>query len=102
MTAHDLVAKWASALSRHDLTTFRSLLDPSVDSAAFLARAEAVRSAHGDFVVAPDEIVVEGDRVAWRWTLVASSGVTMRGANFQRLSATGQVVEHWTISREKA
>lgn len=102
MTAHELVAKWVEALSRHDLASFRELLDPAVDAAPFVARAEGVRKALGDFVVTADDVVVNGDRVAWRWTLVAANGATIYGANFQRLSDAGRVVEHWTINREKA
>ena len=101
-TAHDLVARWTEALSRHDLTAFASLLDESLDAAPFIARAEAVRAAHGRFVVTADEVIACGERIAWRWTLVAASGVTMHGANFQRLSPAGRVLEHWTISRERA
>jgi predicted ester cyclase len=55
-----------------------------------------------------DDLVVEGDSIAWRWTLtgkhvgpfagLAATGKTaaLRGVNFQRI-ANGRVAEHWTL-----
>ncbi len=76
---------------------------------SFKARARAVQAAFGDRVVAVDDLVVDGDRIAWRWTLTGThvgpfldiqptgGRVTLRGVNFQRLR-DGAVVEHWTLA----
>jgi predicted ester cyclase len=59
--------------------------------------------------VTVDALVVEDDRVAWRWVLrgvhtgafldVPPTGkaVVLPGANFQRVRH-GRVVEHWTLA----
>ena len=76
---------------------------------SFQARARAVSAAFANRHVTVDDLVVEGDRIAWRWTLtgthagafldVAPTGkaITLRGVNFQRLRG-GTVVEHWTLA----
>jgi len=76
---------------------------------SFKARARAVRSAFGERSVTVDALVVEGDVVAWRWTLtgthvaafldIAPTGkrITLRGVNFQRVTG-GVVTEHWTLA----
>ena len=75
----------------------------------FKARARGVRSAFADLRVTVDDVVVEGDAIAWRWTLtgthagplldIAATGkrVTLRGVNFQRVR-DGRVAEHWTLA----
>lgn len=75
---------------------------------SFKERVAAVRAVFADVTVRADDVVVNGDRIAWRWTLegrqVAPFGgvpatnarVAMRGVNFQRLEG-GRVVEHWTL-----
>jgi len=82
---------------------------PSVGRESFRARAKAVQAALGERTITVDGLVIEGDRIAWRWTLqgrhtgpfmeVAPTGkrVTLRGVNFQRLEG-GKVAEHWTLA----
>jgi steroid delta-isomerase-like uncharacterized protein len=86
----------------------RSGPHPVVGVESFKSRTAAVRAAFAEIRITVDELVVDGDAVAWRWTLtgthvgpfagVAPTGrrVTLRGANFQRLKS-GRVTEHWTI-----
>jgi predicted ester cyclase len=76
--------------------------------ASFKARAGAVRTAFADIEIRVDDLVVEGDAIAWRWTLtgthvgtfagVAATGrrVSLRGVNFQRIEGD-RVAEHWTL-----
>jgi steroid delta-isomerase-like uncharacterized protein len=76
---------------------------------SFKARARAVSAAFGNRNVTVDALVVDEDRIAWRWTLtgvhtgafldVPASGkrITLRGVNFQRVR-DGMVVEHWTLA----
>jgi predicted ester cyclase len=78
-------------------------------SAPFKQRALAVHSAFSELSASLDELLVDGERIAWRWSVegthtgtfggVAPTGrrVTLRGANFQRL-AGGRIVEHWTLA----
>ena len=56
-----------------------------------------------------DDLVVEGDRLAWRWTFEGThtgpfagvapthKQVVLRGVNLQTLKE-GKVVEHWTLA----
>jgi len=98
-------------MNRIDLDTFaarwlRSVcegapLDPllggALDPTSFAERAAAVRRKLGAPLEGTvDEIVREGDRVAWRWTLRGPNG-TVRGANFQQL-VDGRAVTHWTVA----
>ena len=76
---------------------------------SFKARARFVRSAFADRSVAVDDLVIDGDAIAWRWTLTATHVATfmdlaatgrrvaLRGVNFQRLR-DGRVAEHWTLA----
>jgi hypothetical protein len=86
--------RWASAVSRGD--GFDELVAAGVDTLAFTARAEAVRTRLGPFEVHVDELVVDGERAAWRWTLRARTSV-VRGVNFQRV-VDGRLLEHWTCA----
>lgn len=82
---------------------------PSVGPEGFKARTRAIHAAFEAIEVTVTDLVAEGDRVAWRWTLtalhrgpflgVAPTGrrITMAGVNFQRV-ARGRVVEHWSLS----
>ena len=75
---------------------------------SFKARAGAVRAAFADIEIMIDDLVVEGDSIAWRWALtgthvgtfagLAPTGrrASLRGVNFQRLKGD-RVVEHWTL-----
>jgi predicted ester cyclase len=78
-------------------------------SEPFKQRASAVHAAFARIETSLDELVVEGDKLAWRWRLtgrhvgsfsgVAASGrlVTLRGVNFQCVE-DGRVKEHWTLA----
>jgi predicted ester cyclase len=67
-----------------------------------------VRSAFSELAGRVDELLLDGDRIAWRWTLTGvHSGpflgeratgkrVRLSGTNFQRLSG-GVAVAHYTL-----
>lgn len=75
---------------------------------SFKARAGGVRAALADIQIVVDDLVVDGEAIAWRWTLTGThvgpfAGLTptgrratLRGVNFQRLK-DGRVAEHWTL-----
>jgi predicted ester cyclase len=111
------VARWLEAALRGNAREFEHLVGkPVVDSntgevsspAAFGERASAVQRAFSDLDGQVDELLVDGDRIAWRWTLTgvhsgpflgeAATGkrVRLSGTNFQRL-AGGVVVAHYTL-----
>ena len=114
----DLTRRWVEAIARGDLDAFDDLVapdacdrsgqDPSYGAEAFKARAAAVRAAFGSIDLRVEDLVVEGDAIAWRWALtgthvgpfaaIAPTGrrITLRGVNFQRVAA-GRVVDHWTM-----
>jgi steroid delta-isomerase-like uncharacterized protein len=113
-----LVQRWMGAIADGRLETFDEMLTegvvdrsgptPSTGTAPFKARAVAVRAAFADIEVTVEDLVVEGDAIAWRWALtgthagpfagMAPTGrrITLRGVNFQRLQAD-RVAEHWTM-----
>jgi steroid delta-isomerase-like uncharacterized protein len=114
-----LVRRWTrDAMAEGRLEVFDELLAedvvdrsgpaPSRGVETFKARAAAVRAAFADIDVAVDDLLVDGDAIAWRWTLtgthvgafagMAPTGrrIPLRGVNFQRLRQ-GRVVEHWTL-----
>jgi steroid delta-isomerase-like uncharacterized protein len=76
---------------------------------SFKARSRFVRAALADRSATLDELLVDGDRIAWRWTLAATHvgplldvpatgrRVTLSGVNFQRIEG-GRVAEHWTVA----
>jgi steroid delta-isomerase-like uncharacterized protein len=78
-------------------------------SEPFKRRARAVQAAFSNLEVVVDDLVIAGDRAAWRFSLtgthtgsfagVEPTGrrVTLRGVNFQRF-ADGRVSEHWTLA----
>jgi steroid delta-isomerase-like uncharacterized protein len=116
----ELVTRWATqavAAGREDVWD-EVLAEDVVDRSggaesrgreSFKARARAVQAAVGDRSVVVDDLVVDGDRIAWRWTLTGKhvgpfldvqptgKSVTLRGVNFQRVR-DGVVVEHWTLA----
>jgi steroid delta-isomerase-like uncharacterized protein len=116
--AESLTRRWAAAIAEGRLEAFdelvapdacdRSGATPTYGVETFKTRASAVRSAFGDIELRVEDLVVEGDAIAWRWALegthvgpfagIAPTGrrVTLRGVNFQRL-AGGRVSEHWTM-----
>jgi predicted ester cyclase len=114
-----LVQRWTQeAIAEGRLDVFDELLaedvvDRSGPAAAhgvpsFKARAGAVRAAFADIEICVDDWVVDGNAIAWRWTLSGThvgpfAGLeptgrraTLRGVNFQRLRGH-RVVEHWTL-----
>jgi steroid delta-isomerase-like uncharacterized protein len=114
-----LVRRWAfEAVAGGKLEVFDELLDegvrdlsgatPSIGRETFKARAAAVQKAFGDLEIHIDELIIDGDRIAWRWTMsgthigpflnVPPTGrrAQLRGVNFQRLEG-GRVLEHWTL-----
>jgi steroid delta-isomerase-like uncharacterized protein len=115
-----LLRRWTKdAITDRRLETFDDLLaedvvdrtttPPSRGVAAFKARAGAVYAAFSEIDVSVDDLIVDGDALAWRWTLtgthvgpfagVAPTGrrVTLRGVNFQRVAGE-RVIEHWTLA----
>jgi predicted ester cyclase len=73
----------------------------------FKTRTRAVHEAFAELAVTVEDVLVDGDKIAWRWTLTATHGgpfhgvaptgrrVTMTGMNIQRV-ANGRIVEHWS------
>ncbi len=116
----ELVARWATeavAAGREEVWD-EVLADDVIDRSGgaesrgrewFKMRARAVQAAFGDRSVSVDDLFVDGDRIAWRWTLTGThvgpfletpptgKRVTLRGVNFQRVR-DGAVVEHWTLA----
>jgi hypothetical protein len=92
--AERFATEWADTVTRGG--RFTELVAPGVDPTPFEERADTLRRRLGPLVVSVDEVVCEGDRVAWRWTLRAGS-TTVTGVNFQRL-ADRRLLEHWTLA----
>ncbi len=73
----------------------------------FKVRTRGVHAAFTAIEVVVEDVLLEGDKIAWRWTLkgvhhgpflgVLPTGrrVTLTGINIQRV-AKGVVVEHWS------
>jgi predicted ester cyclase len=114
-----LVWRWANeGIVEGRLSVFDDLVVPEVVDRSgpapwtgvesVKARASAVRAAFDELEIRVDELLVEGDGIAWRWTLhgkhvgtfagVEPTGrrVALRGVNFQRLEGD-RVAEHWTL-----
>ena len=110
-------ARWLRAIQSGNLAEFEYLVSDEVtDShtgratgrAAFQERAAAVERAFSALQGQVDELLIDGDRIAWRWTLTGvqrapflgelglGRRVRLSGTNFQRL-AGGVVVEHYTL-----
>ncbi len=123
MDRHDierLVRRWTQeVIAEGRLDVFDDLLardvvdrsgaTPSVGVETFKVRAAAVRAAFADIQMAIDDLIVDGEALAWRWSLtgthvgpfagMAPTGrqITLRGVNFQRLRGE-RVAEHWTLA----
>jgi steroid delta-isomerase-like uncharacterized protein len=120
MTIEALVRRWATeAVAAGREEVFDELLTEDARDTSggaesrgrdsFKARARVVWSAFADRSAAVDALVIDGDAIAWRWTLtaihaatfldIAPTGrrVTLRGVNFQRLR-DGRIAEHWTLA----
>lgn len=103
----------AGNLAIFDEVLSSNVLDHSAASArgpeSFKQRALAVRAAFSDLSASLDQLLIDGEQVAWRWSLegthsatfagIPATGrrVTLRGVNFQRW-ADARVVEHWTLA----
>jgi steroid delta-isomerase-like uncharacterized protein len=122
MDRHDierLLKRWTQdAIAAGRLETFDELLAedvvdrsgpaPTTGVESFKTRAAAVRAAFADIAIVAHDVLVDGDAIAWRWTLtgthvgafagLAPTGrrATLRGVNFQRLRGE-RVAEHWTL-----
>jgi len=111
------VSRWLAAVQSGNLSEFEHLVSDDVidlntgsrsSRAAFQERAGAVQLAFSELEAHLDELLIDGDRIAWRWTLSgvqraqflgeAATGKRIRltGTNFQRLT-DGVVVEHYTL-----
>jgi predicted ester cyclase len=67
----------------------------------FAARAAKARASFDDLRVDVGALVVEGNAIAWRWSLHgtrAGAPVVMHGVNFQTLE-DGRVARHWTLAK---
>jgi steroid delta-isomerase-like uncharacterized protein len=110
-------ARWLAAIQSGNLAEFEHLVSEEVTDGhtgqatrrdAFQERAAGVARAFSDLQGQVDELLIDGDRIAWRWTLTGvqrapflgepGSGqrVRLNGTNFQRL-ANGVVVVHYTL-----
>jgi predicted ester cyclase len=108
MERHDieaLVQRWIRAIAEGRPQELDQLFVG--DASELKARAAAVQAAFQAIEPQIEALLIDGDRVAWRWTLVgthvgplagiAPSGArrVLSGVNFQRVRE-GRVVEHWT------
>ncbi len=114
-----LVQRWTQeAIAHGQLDVFDELLAPDVVDrsgptpvvgvASFKARTAGVRAAFSDIQIVVDDLLVDGDALAWRWTLTGThigpfAGLAptgrragLRGVNFQRLKGD-RIGEHWTL-----
>jgi predicted ester cyclase len=103
--AADLVYRWLRAVVEGPVGDLDELF--MGDASEHKARALAVRAALDGIEGNVEDMVVEGDRVAWRWTVTgrhtgelaglppSGAQVAVRGVNFQRIR-DGVVIEHWT------
>src|SRR5215472_190550 len=101
-----LIRRWTEdAIAARNLDVFDELLDPDVADrsgpapavgvASFKARAAAVGAAFADIRITVDDLLVERDAIAWRWTLTGTHvgpfagqapthrRAVLRGVNFQ-------------------
>jgi predicted ester cyclase len=100
------VERWLGAVVQQKPEIFDELV--AGDPGPFKLRAAALGSALSGLSASLDELVVEGDKLAWRFRVsgthvaelagIAPTGrhVTLTGVNFQRLEG-GRVTEHWTL-----
>ena len=118
--AEALAERWLNeAMRERKLAVFDELLLPNVQSESggqvthgsepFKHRASAVHGAFSNIETTLDQLVVEGNQLAWRWSLtgthsgafagVEATGrrVTLSGVNFQQLQG-GRVAAHWTLA----
>jgi predicted ester cyclase len=118
--AKRVVASFVGAINAGDDAALSDVLgDDFVDHTSAPGQREGVegfvgdklavlRAAFPDLVLTVEDELVEGDRIAWRWTLRATNTgsfaglaptgkpVVFQGLNIERL-ADGRIVEHWSI-----
>lgn len=88
-------ARWLRAICEG--SPLAPLLGGQLDPAVFAERAAGARTKLGaPLEGSVDELVCEGTRVAWRWTLRGPNGA-LRGVNFQEI-VEGRAVAHWTMA----
>lgn len=88
-------ARWLRSVCEG--TPLDPLLGDTLDPTLFSERTAVVRTKLGGPLEGTvDEIVCEGERIAWRWTLRGPNG-TVRGVNFQEV-AIGRAMTHWTLA----
>jgi predicted ester cyclase len=116
--AEALAQRWASAgVAKGEVEVFDELLSAdAIDHSGstdvrsvegFKVRTRAVHAAFTDIAVVVEDLLVDRDKIAWRWTLTGTHHgpflgasptgrrVTLTGINIQRV-ANGVVVEHWS------
>ena len=111
-------ARWLAAVCAGNSQEFEHLTaETSIDTgtglatsrAAFQERARAVFAAFEALEGRVTDLVIDGDRIAWRWVLTGRQRATflgqaptnaqqkrLVGVNFQRLTG-GVVTEHYTL-----
>jgi predicted ester cyclase len=110
-------SRWLAGICTGNVDEFSVLVAPRVldqnsgqetNQDSFRARARAVYEAFEALEGRVDELLIDGDKIAWRWTLIGvqrapflgecalGKRVTLSGTNFQRLEA-GVVVAHYTL-----
>ncbi len=115
-----LLQRWLNAgIRAGNVEVFDELLLESVrdrsagqvtyGSEPFKRRARAVYEAFSNIEARVDELLIDGDQIAWRWSVTgthtgafagfAATGrrVTLQGVNLQRLEGA-RVAEHWTLA----
>ena len=117
--AESFTRRWAAAVATGGDEAWNALLADDVRDLSggltqsgrdsFKQRTTLVRSAFDRVSVRVDDLVIEGDRLAWRWTFEGThtgpfagvapthKQVVLRGVNVQTLRE-GKVVEHWTLA----
>ena len=91
-----LVQRWTGAIATGQLEIFDHLLDKDVVDRSgstvvsgvesFKARASMVRGAFADITIVVDDLIVEGNAIAWRWTLTGTHRWTFRRSSAHRSS----------------
>jgi predicted ester cyclase len=110
-------SRWLAAICAGNVDEFSLLVAPRVldvnsgqetNQDPFRARARAVYEAFEALEGCVDDLLIDGDKIAWRWTLTGvqrapflgecalGKRVTLSGTNFQRIEA-GVVVAHYTL-----
>lgn len=115
----NLVSAFVDAVNRNDEASIAAILhDDFVDHTpnpgqspgqdGFIEKILQLRSAFPDLVLIVDDVLMDGDRVAFRWTLTGTndgpfaggepSGTAVRfqGVNIERIEH-GRIIEHWSV-----